>query len=92
MGRVYMTLSELTNGLALNICTVDWVPLINEVSTKIVEASTRECIYDIPMRPDEDQIEIEFTTSHWSSRTMTSDHLYAPITVRRIPWPDAHFY
>ena len=59
MGRVYMTLSELTNGLALNICTVDWAPLINEVSTKLVEASTRECTYDIPMRSDENQIDPE---------------------------------
>ncbi|MEM6990671.1 MAG: vWA domain-containing protein [Myxococcota bacterium] len=52
IGESYILLSQLTGGIAADLCLQDFQAVFDELSTEVVGASTLSCAWEVPEPPD----------------------------------------
>lgn len=65
LSEEYLELTALTGGIFGNLCTQDFGPIFNQVSTQVVSGAALACEYPIPPPPDgmdfdPDRVNVEF--------------------------------
>jgi len=68
VGRQYYTLSDMTGGLKISICTTDWTSVFAELAAHVTETAPLPCEFTIPDPPtdealDYSRVNVEYTPS-----------------------------